>query len=172
MESPVLFHQYGRTLTRIEDIAMRRKFRTWMTECTWYYGPTGTGKSERAHAGFNPDTHYVWKDDHGWQDGYTGQETIIMNDFRGEIKYNTFLQLVDKYPITVSRRGREPFPFLARHVIVTSSLSPEQVFHRRAAEDLLDQLLRRVKVINTDPTGSVEEPMDLQFGDDNYPMDG
>jgi hypothetical protein len=87
-----MYHQYGRTLHKIEDIVLRTKYRSWMTTCTWYYGPTATGKSHRAFEGFNPITDYVWADDNGWQDGYTGQPRVIINDFRGDIiKYNELL---------------------------------------------------------------------------------
>ena len=95
---------------------------------------------------YHPDTHYVWKDDKGWQDGYSGQETVIVNDFRGSIPYGELLNLVDKWPHFVPRRGREPAPFLAKKFIVTSSLTPEQVYHNLAASDSLDQLSRRFKV--------------------------
>ena len=152
IDDPMAFHQYGRTLTKIEDVALRKKFRTEMTTCLWLHGPTGVGKSHRAFEGYHPDTHYLWKlNDGGWQDGYTGQATVIINDFRGEIKYNTFLNMVDKWPFTVPRRGKEPAPFLANHIIVTSSLAPQQVFRNRCAEDSLSQLLRRVTVEDLTP---------------------
>lgn len=145
INNPTIFHQYGRTLSRIEDIALRKKYRNWMTTCDWYYGPTGVGKSHTAFEGFNPDTHYVWKDDNGWQDGYTGQETVIINEFRGNIAYSTLLQMIDKWPFELRRRGREPVPFLAKHIIITSSLCPEQVYNNLSREDKLDQLYRRIK---------------------------
>jgi len=146
MENPVLVHQYGRTLDRIEDIVMRRVFRTEMTEAVWIWGPTNTGKSHAAFEGFTPETHYLWPNDGKWWDGYRQQETVIFNDFRGEIPYNVMLQIVDKWPFQVPRRGREPMPFTSKRVIVTSSLSPMDVYHNRAAEDLLAQLLRRFDV--------------------------
>lgn len=146
LSNPEFYHQYGRTLTKAEDIALRQRFRTEMTTCDWFHGPTGVGKSHHAFNGYHPSTHYLWKNDKGWQDGYTGQSTVIINDFRGEIPYNELLQLIDKWPYTLSRRGREPVPFVATHVIITSSLSPEQVYHRRDAEDSLDQLHRRITV--------------------------
>lgn len=148
--NPMMFHKYGRTLSKIEDLVLRKRVRTWMTTCEWYHGPTGVGKSHRAFDGFDPDTHYVWKDDNGWQDGYTGQETVIINDFRGAIRYDQMLQLIDKWPYWVRRRGREPAPFLAKHVIITSSLAPEQVYNRRAEGDEIAQLLRRIKVTHID----------------------
>ena len=145
-ESPMMFHQYGRTLSRIEDIAFRKKFRTEMTSGLWLWGPTAVGKSHTAFEGYHPDTHYVWKDDNGWQDGYTGQEIVIINDFRGAIPYGDMLNLVDKWPYHVRRRGREPAPFISKKVIVTSSLPPEDVYHNLAARDSLEQLLRRFEV--------------------------
>ena len=148
VEHPTLYQQYGRTLSKAEDVILRKRFRTEMTKGIWIHGPTGSGKSHEAFQGFTPETHYVWKlnEKSGWQDGYSGQETVIINDFRGEIPYNEMLQLVDKWPHSVPRRGREPAPFLAKTVIVTSSLEPAQVYNRRAAEDKLEQLLRRFEV--------------------------
>lgn len=159
ISDPLIYHQYGRTLHKIEDIALRKKWRTEMTTAIWYYGPTGVGKSHAAFEGYHPDTHYVWKDDRGWQDGYIGQHTVIMNDFRGELNYNALLQMIDQWPWFVSRRTREPAPFLSRHVIVTSSLSPAQVYNRRDLEDSLYQLVRRIEVINlTSRSGSSITP--------------
>ena len=153
IEEPEQYHQYGRTLHRIEDLALRKKFRTEMTQGEWYWGPTGVGKSHIAFEGYTPETHYIWKNDNGWQDGYSGQETVIINDFRGEIKYNELLQMVDKWPYHVPRRCREPAPFLAKKVIITSSLEPAQVYHHRVEEDKIDQLLRRFKIFHLSAPG-------------------
>ena len=111
-------------------------------------GKTGVGKSHKAFDNYNSETHYLWKlNDKNWQDGYTGQEIVIINDFRGEINYNELLNLIDKWPYTLPRRGREPVPFLAKHIIITSSLPPEKVYWRRDNEDYLEQLFRRIKII-------------------------
>lgn len=145
LENPMFYHQYGRTLHKIEDICLRKKYRKWMTTCDWYYGPTGIGKSYTAFKDFNPETHYVWKDDNGWQDGYTGQETVIINEFRGSIAYSKLLDLIDENAYYVNRRGREPAPFIAKHIIITSALSPSEVYHNLSENDRLEQLHRRVK---------------------------
>lgn len=147
IENPFMFHQYGRTFQKSEDIALRRKFRTEMTEGIWYFGETGKGKSERAFKDFNPKTHYnVPVHDKGWWDGYTGQEIVILNDFRGEYNYQFMLNLVDRYPFNVSRRCREPVPLLAKKVIITSSIPPWDIYKNRLEEDKIQQLLRRFKV--------------------------
>jgi hypothetical protein len=146
VESPMLVHMYGRTLDRIEAIALRQKFRTTMTRGTWIHGPTGVGKSHTAFQDYSPDTHYLWKTQTKWQDGYKGQGIVIINDFRGEIPYNQLLQLLDKWPFDVERRGKEVVPFLAQEIIITSSLTPQQVYRNREVEDSLEQLLRRLEV--------------------------
>ena len=158
MEQPEYYHKYGRTLDKATDILMRKQFRTSMTKGTWYYGKTGVGKSHLAFEGYHPDTHYLFKDDKNWQDGYCQQKIVIINDFRGNIPYEKLLTLVDKYPHTLSRRGREPMPFTSEHVIITSSLPPEKVYWRRDEEDSLDQLYRRFEVfeITRDEEGSLD----------------
>lgn len=151
INNPIMFHQYGRTLQKIEDIAMRRKFRTEMTKGIWYHGPTGAGKSHKAFLHYDPLTHYVYPNDNGWWDGYTGQHTVIINDFRGELPYNQLLQMVDKFPFSVKRRNREPMPFTSSVVIITSSLSPSQIYWRRVEEDSINQLLRRFEIFEILP---------------------
>lgn len=147
LENPMLYHQYGRTLTKIEDIALRKQFRTEMTTCDWYCGPTGIGKSHIAFANFNPETHYLWKnDDNGWQDSYCGQHTVIINEFRGNITYGRLLELIDIWPTEVRRRNRPALPFVSKHIIITSPMAPYEIYHNLEKSDSLLQLKRRVKV--------------------------
>jgi len=147
MDTPHLFHQYGRTLNKLEDIIMRKQFRTEMTKGIWYWGKTGTGKSHKAFKGFDPLTHYNYPYDNGWWDGYTQQDTVIINDFRGNIPYSELLQMVDKWPYSVRRRNREPIPFTSKTIIVTSSMIPEEVYSNIHRDDNIEQLLRRFDII-------------------------
>lgn len=140
------YHQYGRTFEKAHNIMKRKQFRTWMTEGVYYHGPTGVGKSHEVFKDFDPKTHYVWNIKEKLQT-YKGQEIIIINDFRGEIDYAYMLNLIDKWPMYIPYKGEEPFPLLAKEVRITSSLPPEKVYKNRNEEDKLDQLLRRVKVI-------------------------
>lgn len=147
MERPMMYHQYGRTLQKIEDLAMRKVYRTEMTKGIWYYGKTGVGKSHKAYENFTPETHYNLINDNGWWDGYVQQETVIINDYRGWIPYDQLLTMVDKWPFNVRRRNREPIPFTSKTVIITSSLPPHEVYHNRNENDSIDQLKRRFKII-------------------------
>lgn len=146
-ENPMAYHQYGRTLDKLEEDSLLDKERSWMTNGIWLWGPTGCGKTHEAMTNYSKETHYVhnWNDK-GWWDHYNGQEIVIFDDFRGQVTYSELLTLVDRYPKTVPRRGRPPVPFLAKTLYVTSALAPERVFHNLALEDSLDQLNRRFTV--------------------------
>lgn len=146
MEDPILYHQYGRTLQKLEDIILRQKFRTVEPECKWLYGPTGSGKSSIWREQYDPNTMYLWRNDNGWWDGYKGQKFIIIDEFRGQIPYSELLSICSGQPHFLRRRNREPVPCLAEKVLITSSMRPEEVYNHLALEDSLDQLYRRIDV--------------------------
>jgi len=149
-ENPTFYHQYGRTLNKLEELALRKKWRTWQTVGTWYTGPTGAGKSHACFTGYDPSTHYVKCLQDEWWDGYTGQEVVILNEFRGNIPFGDLMDLVDKWPKMIKRRGREPLPFLAREVRISSIMSPSECYKYAALEGSkeLDEFNRRFKVVN------------------------
>lgn len=147
LDYPELYAQYGRTFEKAVDILNRKKKRSGeMPTCLWYWGATGTGKS---HAAFTEagDDAFVWEDANGWWDGYTGQKTVVLNEFRGQLPYRTLLSLADKWDTKVPLRGREPTPFLAERIIVTSSLHPKDCYFHVAEKDSIEQLLRRFTVV-------------------------
>ena len=162
MENPIIYHMYGRTLNWIEDNVMRDKHRTEMTKGIWYWGKSGTGKTHKACEGFTPKTHYMFNNDNGWWDDYKQQDTVIINEFRGSMPYCELLELVDKFPKKVRRRGREPLPFISKLIIVTSVLKPEEVYHNLSERDSLEQLYRRFEVICLNPTSVYIEDSDSE----------
>lgn len=147
LTNPSIYHLYGRTLEKIEDVLSRKKIRTKMTRGIWLYGDTGVGKSHRAFSECPQDDTYVYPEDGGWWDGYRGEKYVIFNEFRGNtLKFSELLDLLDRYPKTVRRRGREPTPFLAEKIYLCSSLHPRDAFVDVSTESL-DQLYRRIDII-------------------------
>lgn len=147
-EDPMTYHQYGRTLEKIQAKRNRGKVRSEMTQGIWIYGPSGCGKSHRAFEGYSESTHYIKNLEEEWWDGYEGQETVIMNEFRGQIKFNHLLALTDKWPMTVKVRHQAPVQFLAKKIIITSVLRPKEVYHNLDGNDTWAQFDRRFEVID------------------------
>lgn len=148
MENPELWFKYGRVFDQLHTKYLRTCVRKEMTTCDWLAGGTGTGKSHKAYENYSLETHYIWCKDNGWWDGYRGQHTVIINEFRpSDIEFSELLALIDKWPHMVKRRGKEPVPFVSKHIIITAPTTPQEMFGGRADnKDNVDQLLRRVKV--------------------------
>lgn len=146
VENPMAYHQYGRTMLRAKALRDNRVKRDFMTQGIWYWGPTGCGKTRKAHDEYG-ESLYVVPRDGGWWDMYEGQEAVLFDDFRGHVEYDELLRLVDRYEYTVKRRYVGPRQFISKVVLVTSALPPEEVYHRRNERDSIEQLLRRFTVI-------------------------
>lgn len=153
-QQPHLFHQYGRTLERLETVRRKKAKRTHQTFITWIHGSTGTGKSRSladriANEGRDIANAY-WHpvSDRDWWDSYEQQEDVILDDFRGEIKFQVLLKLADWHTTHVSRRGLAPIPFISKHIWITSCSSPERVYAGVCDDtERLDQLRRRIREV-------------------------
>lgn len=154
IENPIMVHQYGRTLDRIEDISLRRKWRTEMTKGIWLYGGTGKGKTHYWNKvlKYSPETHYLWQKDEEFQCGYKQQKYVIIDEFRTQIPFGKLLELVNDAPYSIKRKGREPIPFKSDYVIVTSPCSPEKTYNNALGDNDGNwaQFLRRFEVYNVD----------------------
>lgn len=140
-EQPMMYHQYGRTLRDAEDLYLSRLRRDQVPRVVhWYWGDTGAGKSRLAFDQAGDDC-YVYTNDDRWWDNYKGQKKVVFDEFRGGIKFQDFLRLLDRYHVTVSRRGRAPIPFMADEIWITSSKTPQQCY-AGVGEDV-QQLVRR-----------------------------
>lgn len=150
-ENPNLWGACFKVLNKLDDLRLRSQRRNFMTEGEWIYGPTGVGKSEYA---FQYDDMYVYPYDNGWWDGYTCQDVVIIDEFRGQLAFNELLRMVDKHPnYFCRRRCREPMPFVSKKVIITSSCPPWEIYKNLAESDSLKQLYRRFKIYKVDSSG-------------------
>lgn len=86
-----------------------------------WWGPAGVGKTRRAYE-LAPDLYRVV--DPQWWDGYQGQDTILLDDFYGGIKYSYFLQITDGYKFQLPIKGGYTWKQWSR-VIITSNDPPE-----------------------------------------------
>lgn len=149
LEEPILYHKYGRTMNKLEEIVFSKRKRTEMTEGKWIYGNSGTGKSKHAFKNFDYKTHYIYPcEKNGWCDNYTGQDIVIFDDYC--IEDHTFrqlLKLVDIHPsVQWPRRNKSPIPFTSKQVIITCDRHPREIFGWTTNER--DEFMRRFDILN------------------------
>lgn len=110
-----------------------------------FWGPTGTGKSRTAwdEAGvgaFPKDPRTKW-----W-DGYTGEENVVVDEFRGGIDVAHLLRWLDRYPVLVETKGGT-IGLRAQSFWFTSNLHPRD-WYPDLDEETRSALLRRLEIKN------------------------
>ena len=114
--------------------------RNWPMEVIWCYGPTGTGKSFWANRSY-PDAFR--KPPGKWWDGYDGEETVILDEFRADwFPFYHLLLLLDRYPLKVEIKGGTR-QFSSKRVIITCPVHWNEMY-RSQTEEKLNQLQRRI----------------------------
>lgn len=125
---------------------MYSKPRTQMTELYIYWGVSGAGKSHKAQEDAGPGAYYkpLGKDSQWW-DGYEQNESIIIEDFRGEIPLSTLLRLADKYPMRVPVKGGY-CNFDSRKIYITSNIDIDEWFNtsQKGYDASIKALKRRI----------------------------
>jgi len=93
----------------------------------WFYGPPGTGKSYTARLG--TDNKHYDKLPNKWWDGYSNQETVIIDDLDTSHSYlYSFLKRwTDKYSFPVEMKG-SLVQIRPKTIIVTSNYTIRELF--------------------------------------------
>lgn len=119
--------------------------RMFKTEVWWLWGPTGSGKSR--YAWEQSPSGYMKECTHKWWDGYTGQDVVIMDDFRPskELPFSFILNLFDRYPLTVQIKGGMA-QFVSKIIYVTTPHSPMETCNHLdwLGPEQKEQLMRRI----------------------------
>lgn len=108
----------------------------------WIVGPSGSGKSTKAESE-NPGAYWLNLDGTGtvWWDGYDGEDTVVIDDFRGDMfKYNELLKLLNgRGQYRIAFKGGSGWLHASKFVF-TSVQRPEECYPLAYDE----QLSRRI----------------------------
>lgn len=103
-----------------------------------FWGPSGSGKSRKAHEMF-PNAYRKMKSD--WWQGYTGQKEVIFDDFYGWIPYDEMLRILDWYTMDMPIKGSS-VPLAATTFVFTSN-EPYTSWYKKVKN--LEALTRRIE---------------------------
>lgn len=122
--------KYDRSINKIRNEELQIKAKALhgqAVDVIYIWGEAGTGKTRYVYDHEELDNVYnvcANGDQSVWWDGYNGQEAILFDDFRGQIKATHMLQLLDRYYCQLPVKGS--FTYKAwKRVYITSNIPPE-----------------------------------------------
>lgn len=139
-ENPCLW----RSVRPMRDLALvMSQPRSWMTECLFLTGTTGTGKSKIAQiiSSFIGDTAWLCPTME-WADGYESQEMVIYDEVRPPLAVSRVLRMVDRYPLRLPIKGGF-VNYCPRLIVMTSNVELRELFPNLDGKSYL-ALQRRV----------------------------
>jgi len=111
--------------------------------CHVFWGRTGTGKSRAAWEAAGLDAYPKDPNTKFWC-GYSGQDSVVIDEFRGRIDVSHLLRWLDRYPVTVEIKGSSR-PLCASSFWITSNVDPRS-WYPDCDQETIDALVRRINI--------------------------
>lgn len=121
----------------------------------WHCGESGTGKTffvqDLIEAYGENEVYFLSDYDSGGLDKYNGEKILFLDEFRGQIRFNTLLSMLQGYKSQFHARYTN-IVGLWSEVYIASVLPPEQVYKKMVSSDdrendSIKQLFRRIDKI-------------------------
>jgi hypothetical protein len=135
---------------RIHETPLQREITAY-----WHVGESGSGKSytyiQLAERYSENDVYMLTDYENGGFDNYEGQRILFMDEFKGSMKFQTLLNLLDCYRIQIHCRYADAYA-LWTEVHITSIFPPEEAYNfmvdsENRERDRISQLIRRLSKI-------------------------
>lgn len=153
MEESFAYRKYEKMIRsaffakRMKETPVKREVRVY-----WHTGESGTGKSYcfvKLCELYGEENVYIMTDyQNGGLDLYCGEKYLIMDEFKGNMRFGELLNYLDGYKIQIHCRYANAYA-LWEEVHITSIYAPDEVYEfmvdsNNRNRDRVQQLLRRI----------------------------
>lgn len=158
--------KFNRSFDRYRQVRVDPRDPNVTPDVSVFVGPPESGKS-RAAFNENPGAYYFMRPQRNggsiWFDGYTGQSTIILEEFYGWLPFDFLLRLIDRYPMRVETKGGS-VEMAATKFVFTTNTEPDQ-WYRVTNLQALKRRISSIRRFSLEPQPT-EDRLDTQDDDD------
>jgi len=137
-------------IDRMRQVILQERFRKTFRELEviYIFGETGTGKTRGVMEKHDYDVFRVTDYDHPF-DGYQGQDAIIFEEFRSDLKISEMLNYLDGYPLELpSRYSNKIACFTKIYIITNVPLKKQYRKVQLEQPETFKALLRRIHEVH------------------------
>ncbi len=119
-------------------------------EVTFIYGDPGTGKTTFVNSQVEHLNDLFRIDSYGdyWFTGYMGQDTILLDEFTGQVKIPKMNKLLDRFPQRMNIKGGDvPACFTKVYIVSNLSLKELYIDYQKQIPKLYQAFCRRINKI-------------------------
>lgn len=126
MEDPAQYIRYHGGIRAYHNLIVNRPKPRPKPEIVFIWGSPGCGKSRYVHSKY-PEAYNAVDMKECWFDGYSGEDTIIFDDFEGNFNLRNMLKLLDYNPLRLPVKGGF-IAIQAKRFIFTSNIPPDALY--------------------------------------------
>lgn len=169
------FIRYERGLNKYKEIIDKQSSKGIRKDLhvTVLWGDAGAGKTRFVYDNHDINDIYRLRPSNGgnlWFNGYDGESILLIDDFRGWIKFTEFLELIDIYPCPIEFKGGSTYAKWTK-VFITSNIHPNKWYPKYGFPYELERRLHKIEYMRNNSAPLKRNNYDTDTEEDNYGSD-